>query len=81
MSKIEDGGHAFPTHPDGNGHNGDGMYLRDWFAGQALNGMMANGYMPRPVRTLSTSTSDATHYDYAGKAYELADAMLKARQP
>ena len=41
-----------------------GMSLRDWFAGQALSGLVA-----------LQAGADLT----AGAAYEYADAMLKAR--
>jgi hypothetical protein len=43
-----------------------GMTLRDWFAGQALQGLLA-----------STKTSDGLAI--AKDAYILADAMLRAR--
>ena len=45
-----------------------GMSLRDWFAGQALSGMLADndGYS-------SISKMSAT-------AYTIADAMLEARE-
>ncbi len=45
-----------------------GMTLRDWFAGQALAGLVA---LPRPD---SSVTSDTL------LAYRLADAMLAARK-
>ena len=35
-----DGGHAFPMASDLLGHT-PGMSLRDWFAGQALNGLIS----------------------------------------
>jgi hypothetical protein len=45
-----------------------GWTLRDWFAGQALAGMMAD-------------TSTGGHWDaYAKDAYAVADAMLEARK-
>ena len=53
--------HAFPTTA------GDGMTLRDWFAGQAMAGMLAN------------SDRDGYPEDRAQLAYEYADAMLEAR--
>jgi hypothetical protein len=62
---INDGGPAFPG-PETT-TNPQGMSLRDWFAGQALAGMLAdherNGY-PK---------------DYAKNAYLFADAMIAAR--
>jgi len=69
----ETGGPAFPfTERDGNGehyHSHGGMTLRDWFAGQALAGMLASegdegGYQPDVA---------------ADRAYRVADAMLAAR--
>lgn len=54
--KLNDGGPAFP---------GD---LRDWFAGQALAGLLTNeGYLDN-------------HVDRAEFAYTQADAMLAARE-
>ena len=44
------------------------MTLRDWFAGQALAGALAD------------STRDSYAYEYAESAYEYADAMLAARE-
>ena len=64
---MNDGGPAFPvviTEDDFFG----GMTLRDYFAGQALTGMLAipeHGY----------GFSDAAH-----DAYKFADAMLTERQ-
>jgi hypothetical protein len=71
MSKINDGGSAFPTdnHPLEKLHKG--MSLRDWFAGQALAGLIAQ------------SAGTATGSDKAlgaRWAYQMADAMLKARE-
>jgi hypothetical protein len=48
------------------------MTLRDWFAGQALAGRIAS------TRDPEASEWDATWW--ARKAYETADAMLKARE-
>ena len=62
------GGPAFPTLAD-NGHamNQDGMTLRDYFAAKAMQSLL-----------IMVKTSD--HVDLIGKgAYQMADAMLKAR--
>lgn len=67
MSKPEDL-YAFPVSTiDGFTH--DGMTLRDWFAGQALGGMLASeaGIQPYP------------HEWAAERAYLIADAMLAER--
>ena len=49
--------------------------LRDWFAGQALNGMLAHPkrYRPREGR------SAHWHKAIAEEAHEIADAMMKER--
>lgn len=72
MSNINDGGPAFPHHEawdeekPGIGWIGGGMSLRDWFAGQALAG--------------TVNFPDAPDFPRAAKyAYDVADAMLKAR--
>ena len=58
---------AFPTGDRTNGGH-DGMTLRDWFAGQALAGMIRANH-----RLEFQPTDDATW------AYQIADAMLAAR--
>ena len=79
-----DGGPAFPvsTRPcvteDGHGHQDSesawqfsGMTLRDWFAGQALVGLL---YLlkDQQIEDYATATT--------AEAYRLADAMLRARE-
>jgi hypothetical protein len=77
MSK-NDGGPAFPHEGRDNGPGNirgwphDGMSLRDWFAGQALAGIMSN--CTGDGRTTWLPESAAFH------AYSVADAMLKARE-
>ena len=66
MSNPKDGGPAFP-HTWRDDH-GEGMSLRDWFAGQALAGLSAQF-----GGELSPSA-------FASFAYQLADAMLAARE-
>lgn len=82
MSKINDGGLAFPAvksslmrdhqrEPHRFTHDyktEGGMSLRDWFAGQALTGLLAS---PRgPANDKSAATA----------AYLVADAMLQQRE-
>lgn len=74
MSTTNDGGPAFPQHGWTSSpevlermKNQGGMTLRDWFAGQALNGM------------LSDPNLSAEPEEFADYAYRHADAMLKAR--
>jgi len=45
----------------------DGISLRDWFAGQALSGLLASG------------PHDCGPGEYASDAYLFADAMLTRR--
>lgn len=73
MRKTNDGGQAFPRTWTA-GSNGEywpdsesGMSLRDWFAGQALTGLIHKDVEADPRRI-------------AKGAYIIADAMLAERQ-
>ena len=66
--KGQDGGRAFPACNEANVNGTMGMSLRDWFAGQALAGIMASG-LPNDVESPELSRA----------AYLVADAMLAAR--
>lgn len=68
MTKINDGGSAFPFGGGSDGPN-PGMSLRDWFAGQAMAGWLASFGPDEGYRAAGISTF----------AYEIADAMLAAR--
>jgi hypothetical protein len=71
MSTDNKGGPAFPVESprfDGTQHS-YGMTLRDWFAGLAMNGILANS-----DRFGGSAGRDAK------EAYEFADAMLKERE-
>lgn len=84
MSGPEDGGPAFPElerveswkhreaheEPEVFFVQRGGMSLRDWFAGQALVGMLADPHAPRGVGP----------EEYAAAVYAMADAMLAARR-
>jgi len=63
--------HVYPRQTD-LGHT-PGMELRDWFAGMALNGMLAQ-FMSEPH-----VEADLNVRSYARFAYEYADAMMEAR--
>ena len=67
MKEINDGGPAFPSDRAGQ----VGMSLRDWFAGQALAGIMANAKL---VGVLAASNQDP-----ASCAYEMAEFMIAER--
>jgi hypothetical protein len=77
MREIDDGGPAFPCDwVDFQPTTGEqvirlqhsGLSLRDWFAGQALVGLVA-----------SPATDHCTFGSVASSAYGYADAMIKAR--
>jgi len=72
MSKPNDGGPAFPVAFSTAGwHSGNvnvGMTLRDWFAGQALNGMLAD------------DCTACTWAKFSERAYACADAMIAERE-
>jgi hypothetical protein len=74
---IETGGPAFPLpFPHKQVHYvpmRDGMTLRDYFAAQALAAM-------KPRFTSTKDIDDLLPTKLADKAYEIADAMLKARE-
>jgi len=71
--QINDGGPAFPRQPSEYTSGSQGMTLRDWFAGQALNGYLASWNDEIP--------NEFFEPDYvAGRVYEFADAMIKARE-
>jgi hypothetical protein len=69
----KDGGPAFPLSPEvGKFHFDDpfaypGMSLRDYFAGQALVGVISNSFLPEKVSELSKLV------------YTIADAMIAER--
>lgn len=68
MSEIKDGAPAFPfVEPNTECNVATGMTLRDWFAGKAMQGM------------LSDTNVQGTAEEFAQRAYQLADAMLKVR--
>ena len=73
---INDGGPTFPVWElNGNGQpemTGFGMTLRDYFAAKAMQGLLAaqiHGFIDTPAKG-----------PFASMAYEMADAMLKARE-
>lgn len=83
-TKVDDGGPAFPTFDvvagerDGHGDiidayttSNGGMSLRDYFAGQALAGMLANPSLGSAYGRTPT---------YPKEAYAFADAMMAARK-
>jgi hypothetical protein len=69
---INDGGPAFPPTFGLSGEIGDGMSLRDWFAGQALLTVSVNVW----IEGLDYQSNGR---NCAAAAYALADAMIAAR--
>jgi hypothetical protein len=70
MSEIKDGGWAFPSHGSMGEVTWEGMTLRDYFAAKALPRFIAHDRNRKAV-------SDPE--EAAQRAYEYADAMLRAR--
>ena len=90
--KIDDGGAAFPQlkntglarlDPDGGAQMDKectgGMTLRDWFAGQALVGILANPDISSSAARCDVSTEEFRE-DTARAAFAAADAMIAARK-
>lgn len=78
MKPIKDGGPAFP-HDAGDFDNPNpGMTLRDWFAGQAIQGIMRTiDEAARAGRLRGVIPDQDT---VALSAYQTADAMLAERK-
>lgn len=75
----EDGGPAFPcdVHKAGPygqkiGKHVPGMSLRDWFAGQALDGILAAWYQTKDKNVMADDKMGM----FAYWAYGMADAMI-----
>jgi len=79
MSAKNDGGPAFPLQiaPLPDSEIQCGMSLRDWFAGQALQGLMSNYELLKMLDEQSPKLP--TRHVAAQHAYGFADAMLKER--
>jgi hypothetical protein len=79
MSAEYTGGPAFPVpgHTDG-WHPKDGMTLRDYFAGQALSGLLANHGIEAYITIMSKKGGSAGEA-VPQLAYTLADYMLAQR--
>ncbi|WP_239497177.1 hypothetical protein [Franconibacter helveticus] len=73
MFKKNDGGQVFPTAPTEWSGLNEGMSLRDYFAAQAMCALLSNNSDDAEVRV----RNGAKHV--AARAYDMADAMMKAR--
>ena len=76
MSTIKDGGPAFPVPNDANLNDQEGMSLRDYFATAALPAVIA-AYVEANGRCIGT---DHILRNPPVIAYQIADAMLAARE-
>jgi len=57
----------------------EGLTIRDWFAGMALQGQLSNPYAMEVLNNYINQNTNM--YDVAASAsYNFADAMLKARK-
>lgn len=82
----DDGGSAFPSEQhecaDGTWNQtlDPGMSLRDWFAGQALGGMCADGEGLVALGSFARKKGGTVRGFAAKHAYQFADAMLAERR-
>lgn len=70
-----DGGPVFPQPVEQRVVAYEGMLMRDWFAGQALQGLLAAEAHP-----LSTGFDVGLESSLASLAWLIADAMIRARE-
>ena len=73
MTARDDGGPAFPQNSLSSQNRG--MTLRDWFAGQALAGILGGGFADTIPHDDLNGGRDAAAF-----AYQYADAMIAARK-
>jgi hypothetical protein len=71
MSNTNTGGPAFPTQVA----SYEGMTLRDYFAAKAMQGLMGRSWADAAGKF-----PENLHGVWATAAYQMADAMLKARE-
>ncbi len=80
MSDRDDGGPAFPCDSTNKQFPTQCvMSLRDWFAGQALNGQISSMTTAEALRAVYSGPPEQFYEWAADSAYRFADAMLKAR--
>lgn len=82
MSKKKVGGPAFPlsTSSPVYDHNVNGMTMRDYFAGQALAGLLANPGGPIQANgTHGWGLCNCTVENVVEFSYEIADTMIAER--
>ena len=82
---MKDGGPAFPhdsihQNPGGFPEPADGMSLRDWFAGRAMAGFLANPQWSNAIGKTSQEAGIPAQNGVAAMAYAQANAMLAERE-
>lgn len=88
-TQINDGGPAFPVaimarQADGQPMTGydfgvQGMSMRDWLAGMAMNGFMSDSQQIAATH-MSLKEGQSVASEAAKTSYAIADAMLAARE-
>nr|DAH75522.1 MAG TPA: hypothetical protein [Caudoviricetes sp.] len=80
MTQIKDGGPAFPSAGDELYNREFGMTLRDWFAGQALAGLLSDDGTILRMRSAAEADGQDLAKWMASGAFELATAMIAERE-
>ena len=82
MSARDDGGPAFPSHGSMGEVVASGMTLRDYFAAKAMAAFLTTpGIWGPTFQRLQEEGQPHKHFrGMCGSCYDVADAMLKARQ-
>lgn len=75
-NQVKDGGPAFPVSEEAIMRNAVGMTLRDYFAAKALQGFCSNPNAHNNPKACAEWLRDHG----ATSAYQMADAMLEARE-
>ena len=73
---VHDGGPAFPVPGLQHDESFNGLSARDHFAGLAMQAMLTTS---SPIKSEETGAEAYDWIDFATCAYEMADAMLRAR--
>ena len=76
---------AFPTGKTGDKNHDfyvsqDGMDLRDYFAAQAMQGLLSNADIVKTHQEIATFTDVSPSDILCKESYFIADAMMKARE-
>ena len=76
---------AFPTGKTGDKNHDfyvsqDGMDLRDYFAAQAMQGLLSNADIVKTHQNIATFTDVSPSDILCKESYFIADAMMKARE-